>query len=283
MSIDNSEVIRAATTLGVIGGGAASAHRILAALCDPALGAEQIAELVQREPGLAARVLKVANSAYYGRSREVSSVVQALLVLGLDAVRGIAAAACLDRSIVRTEPRAAIDPQALVSHSVASGFAAESLAKLRHTSIAAEAFMGALLHDFGVPVQERVDTPGVIALLEALENTPDANVSELEKSLVKIGHEQCAEIVFDAWQLPRSMVIAAKYHHDPMAAPGPARELATLVHLGVQVALEAGFIHGLEPRPLPVPREPLLKFLQIDAGSLDLIGETLAERVLLLT
>ncbi|HXC60060.1 MAG TPA: HDOD domain-containing protein, partial [Steroidobacteraceae bacterium] len=92
MAITDAEIVRAATSLGIIGGGANAAHRILATLCDASLDARQIADVIQREPGLAARVLKVANSAFYGSSRHIATLDRALMLLGLDAVRGIAAA-----------------------------------------------------------------------------------------------------------------------------------------------------------------------------------------------
>ena len=281
MSIDNAEIIRAATALGVIGGGSQSAHRILAALCDPALSATELAAIVQREPGLAMRVLKVANSAYYGRSREVTSLDRALMVMGLDAVRGIASAACLDRSVVRRGD-GTLDADALISHSVGACLAAEAIAKIRHRSLAAEALMGGLLHDFGVLVQERLDPEGVRALIEQLALQPDADVTALEPSLAKIGHARCTQVVFESWKLPQLISLAVLHHHDPLAAPGPARELAALVHLGIQVSLDAGFAHALEPGPLPIPREPVLQLLQIDAESLRAITDHLPEQVLLL-
>jgi HD-like signal output (HDOD) protein len=283
MATDPAEVIKAATALGVVGGGAQSAHRILAALCDPSLGATGIAAIVQREPGLAARVLKVANSAFYGRSREVTSLDRALLVLGTDSVRGIAAAACLDRSIARRVEQAAIKPAALVAHCVASGVAAEQLARLRHRELAPEALIAGLLHDFGVLVQERMDPAGVSALIEALRQDPAADIEALERKLVRIGHARCAEILFDTWQLPQEIVVAASFHHDPLAAPEPARVLATLTHLGVQLAIEAGFVHPLEPGPLAIAREPLLALLGLEAGALQAIADQLTEQVLLIS
>src|SRR5262245_4441457 len=81
MTISDADIVKAASALGVIGGGAQTAHRILAALCDPTLGSREVADIVQREPGLSARVLKVANSAYYGFSRNVATLERALIVL----------------------------------------------------------------------------------------------------------------------------------------------------------------------------------------------------------
>jgi HD-like signal output (HDOD) protein len=281
MPITEADIVRAASSLGVIAGGSNTAHRILATLCDAGLDARQIAEVIQREPALAARVLKVANSAFYGSSRNVGTLERALMLLGLDSVRGIAAAACLDRSVARRSQQAPIDPRALALHSVASAFAAESLTRQSGRAIPTEAFMAALLHDFGVPVQERVDSSGVMKLLEALARDPDAQIGALEAQLVQVSHGRCAEVVFENWRLPQSIVVAAKHHDDPAQAPGPARDLTTLVHLGVQLALEAGFTHPLEPRVLRIPREPLLKAMDLSEEKVNAIMEGLSERVLL--
>jgi HD-like signal output (HDOD) protein len=283
MTIPDSEIVKAATSLGVLGGGAQTAHRILAALCDASLGTREIADLVQREPGLAVRVLKVANSAYYGRSRAIGTLDQALMVLGLDAVRGITAAACLDRSIARRNQFGAIDPKALVNHCIASAFAAEQLARASSRVGPAEAFMAALLHDFGVPVQERLDADGVMALIETLRIEPEADAAELERTLVKVSHGRCAQVIFDSWQLPAAIGLAALHHDDPASAPGPVRELTRIVHLGIQLAIEAGFTYPIEPRQFRVAREPLLQSLGIDPDVLQPIVAKLPERVLLVS
>lgn len=283
MSISDADIVKAASALGVLGGNSQAAHRILAALCDPNLESREIAELVLREPGLAARVLKVANSAYYGQSRNIATLDRALVVLGLDAVRGIAAAACLDRSIASRKQYGAIDPRALVAHCVGSAFAAEQLAKRCGRGHAGEAFMAALLHDFGVPVQERLDPEGVAALIKALREQPESEVAVLEKGLVKISHTRCAQVIFETWQLPPSITCAALHHDDPGTAPGPARELTTLVHLGIQLSIEAGFTYPAEPRQLRIPREPLLHNLGLSVDVVGPIVEKLPERVLLVT
>jgi len=233
MAITDADIVRAATSLGIIGGGAHAAHRILATLCDASLDARQIAEVIQREPGLAARVLKVANSAFYGSSR------------------------------------------------VASAFAAEALTKQSGRAIPAEAFMAALLHDFGVPVQERLDSPGLMKLIGALVEDADTPFVQLEESLVQVGHARCAEVVFDHWHLPQGIVFAARHHDDPAQAPGPARQLTTLVYLGVQLALQAGFTHPLEPRPSRIALEPLLRSVNLTENVIDPIVAGLSERVLL--
>lgn len=279
MTITNGDIIQAARSLGIVGGGNHSAHQILAMLCDPGLDARQVAEVIQRDPGIAARVLKVANSAFYGSSRNIGSLDRALLLLGMDTVRGIAAAACLDRGTPRRSHRAPIDPRALTLHCVASAFAAEGLSRRTGRASPSEAFMAALLHDFGVVVQERVDSAGVAQLIAALAADGQASPTELEESLVKVGHAQCAEVVFEDWRLPAAIVMSARFHDAPGRAPPPLRELTLLVHLGVQLALQAGFVHPLEPRPGKSARELLLRSLALAEEDIEPIVASLAERV----
>jgi HD-like signal output (HDOD) protein len=279
MSITDADILQAAKALGVIGGNTHSAHQILAVLCDTSLDARQIAEVIQRDPGIAARVLKVANSAFYGSPRQIGSLDRALLLLGLDGVRTVAAAACLDRGTPRDKHQAPIDPRALTLHCVASAFAAESLSRRSGRARPAEAFMAALLHDFGVPVQECLDSAGVMQVLQALATDSGASPSELEETLVTVGHARCAEVVFRDWRLPEAIVTAVRHHEAPARAPAPLRELASLVHLGMLLALQAGFAHPLEPRPGRVARELLVHSLGLEEDAIESIVAGLAERV----
>ncbi len=283
MSFTDAEIVKAASSLGLLGGGSHAAHRILGALCDASLGTREVVALIEREPGLSARVLKVANSAYYGQSRNIATLDRAMVILGLDAVRGITAAACLDRSIARRNHIGGIDPRSLVNHCVASAFAAEQLSRQSGRGTASEAFMAALLHDFGVPVQERLDAEGVETFIKALRAQPEADTAELEQSLIKVSHARCAQVIFENWQMPASIVQAARYHDDPSKAPGPSRELTTLVHLGIQIAIEADFTYPMEPRQMRIAREPLLKSLGLGEDVVGEIAGDLTERVLLVT
>ncbi len=139
--------------------------------------------------------------------------------------------------------------------------------------------MAALLHDFGVPVQERLDSPGVVQLLEALAADPEASPPELEETLVQVSHMRCAEVIFQDWRLPESIVTAVRHHEAPARAPAPLRELASLVHLGMLVAFQAGFTHPLEPRPGRVARELLVRSLGLAEEDIEPVTEGLAERV----
>jgi len=243
----DAEILRAAAALGVLSGTGHAAARILARLCDPQINAAEVAALINHEPALSLRVLRVANSAYYGLARSVSTVDRALIILGLDAVRGIAAAACLDRAVMRAGEPALMNLDALVHHSLGTAVAAESLARLRLRALAPEAFIAGLLHNLGVILQLRLDLSGVGAMIDALQRTPERDPSALEAERVSVGHERCAAALFQAWQLPAALVDAARHHHHPLTAPAPHRELAALINLGIHLSLVSGNTYALEP------------------------------------
>lgn len=271
-------ILKAASTLGVLHGGTQGAQRLLALLCDPNVGAGQVADALSREPALALRVLRVANSAFYGASRNISTIGRAVALLGQDAVRGIAAAACLDRTVRQADAAQPVDLDQLVQHGFATAVAAESLARLGHGALAADAFIAGLLHDLGIAVQIGIDRGGAQALIEALRSDPGAAIAELEGQRMQVGHAQCAAVLFEAWQLPAALVAVARWHHEPLDAPAAHRELASLVHLGDQLALACGSHHALEPAA-PTRNAAVMAQLGLEDADLDGVAATLPERV----
>jgi len=277
-SIDRAQILKAAAALGVLGTDANGAPRIMAALCDPAVSAGQVAALVRKEPALYARVLRVANSPYYGQSRSITTIDRALVLLGVDAVRGIAAAACLDRSMPRRGQDSVVDIKSVVQHSIATAAAAESLARIRRPALAAEAFIAGLLHNLGIVVQLHLDAPGIRAMIRLREAGDLRDMRALESDCAAIGHEDCVGVIFEAWQLPESLIAAARDHHDPMAAAPLHRELAALINLGATLALTGGSTFGLEPSPV-ARNASAMAWLELDDEQLDGVALDMRARV----
>jgi HD-like signal output (HDOD) protein len=278
MSVERGLILKAAASLGVIGGGPRSAPRILAALCNPTVDVGDVAGVIGREPALYARVLKIANSPYYGQSRRIMTLDRAVVVLGLDAVRGIAAAACLDRTFPRGKQTPLVDLNAVVQHSLATAAAAESLAKLGRPALAPDAFIAGLLHNLGIIVQMALDAPGIEAMirLRAGDDRREMRALELERS--QIGHEECISVIFEEWQLPEALIAAVHNHHDPIAVAPAHRDLAALINLGASMGLAAGSTFNLEPAP-GSRNSDAMTWLGVDDGQLDAIAVGLPDKV----
>lgn len=252
-STAEERLLEATLEVGAIGTGLQSLQGLLSRLLDPGSTTGEVARLISNEPGLTARVLRVANSAYYGVSGSVATLDRAILLLGTDAVRGVAAAACLDRVAIRAISASPIDLHTLVRHSLAVAIAAEMLARQRRRELAPLAFVAGLLHDLGILVQVQVDRDGLARLVEALPCEPGLSAAERERRHGLVGHARCGELLLRSWRLPERLAFAAGHHHAPLDAPEAARPLATLVALANRLAVGAGLCHALEAHAEPVP------------------------------
>ena len=242
----------AAKALGVSGGGSGTAA-LLALLYDTNVDVDDVLRCLQSEPVLAARVLKVANAAYYRQTRSVGTMGRALQVLGLSAIRGIAAAGCMDRMSIPTVGRA-LDAGRFRSHSLAVAAAAQTLSQRAGAGVDAEAFMAGLLHDIGIVLQARL-RPQAVAMAAELPATDAAACLQAEADLIGADHAACGALLADAWCLPAWLGAALGAHHLPHTGTPLAGTdaLPALLALGDQAAHQAGYglwpMCALEPDP----------------------------------
>ena len=237
----------AATTLGILGGGAQSTAHVLVMMCNSEITSREVQKVFEGQPALAARVLRVANSPYYGQARSVTTVSRAITILGLNAVRGIAAAACMERAVVSVGAAGPVNTDALLMHSLATAVAAEVLAALRFPELVSEAFIAGLLHNLGVAVQLRVDPAGVESMVQALNVDAGRGIRSLEADHSALFHEECVAVIFEVWQLPDMLIDAVRHHHEPSNAPSKHRDLAAIIHVGSHLARTCGHTFSLEP------------------------------------
>ncbi len=224
----------------------AGASRLVALLVDPDVDVERVLAELDRDPALAARVLKVANSPFYGRAGQVGTVRHAVALLGLTAVRSIAAAGCLDR-LVPARGGPAFRAERFRRHSLAVAVAARELARLLHPDVAAEAYMAGLLHDVGVLVLLRA-APEATARFDA-QAGPDDGL-QAERDALGATHEDAGRLLAQAWQMPPWLVAALAGHHAarqhaPAEGDAPLAALPALLGLADALACRAGL--GLWP------------------------------------
>jgi HD-like signal output (HDOD) protein len=198
---------------------AGSAVRVLEQVDDPEAGAQEVARSLGTDPVLAARVLRVANSAYYGVSGRVSTLPFAVSVLGFQTVRTIAvtAAAGLD------DPAAV--PDGFWEGAALSATAGQLVAPLVGAD-EGEAFSAGLLHTLGAALLHQHESRGLLCLPEP-EN-PAVMVAE-EQEYYGITHDQAAARVLGAWHVPEPITVAIGRHHAALLPDAPPLERALQV------------------------------------------------------
>jgi len=237
--ITPSEIVAVADELGASGGGAGSS-RLIALLFDDSVDATEIVRCLQAEPALAARVLKVANSAYYRRGGYIGTFEQALVVLGLSGVRGIAAVGCMDRIRVPSVGRL-LDAERFRCHSIAVATAAQSLSQSAGAGVDAEAFMAGLIHDIGLVILARL-RPQEVGTLSRLD-VDETAILQAEIDLLGIDHPSASALLAEAWHLPNWLCLALRSHPSPETGRRltGTEALPALLAVGDACAAQAGY------------------------------------------
>ncbi len=259
--VPSQMVVDADRAFGRALGSAAAGASLLAALQRKDIDAAGVARLIGAAPVLAATVLRVANSAFYGRRGRISSLPRAVATLGLDAIRGIVLAASL-RHLGRGLEPALLDGGQWLEHSVAAALAARRLAENRPEAPDGDtAFVAGLLHDLGWAVFASTHPNTARACFDALAAAPERSAShcaEIERAHFGITHAECGALVAAHWGLPDPVVTAIREHHAPELGPEAITPLGAIVRLAdaavtalVQpLACEAGW-----DRPEPTAAE----------------------------
>ena len=198
---------------------------------------EDIGALLEREPLLAGRVLRLANSALYGSAIPVTTLKQALIRMGLATVRDVVMEAAFHMTVLRAE--GFNDTlECIRRHSTATAWLSRFIA--RNTSIDAEnAFLIGLLHDVGLSV-------GLLGLTEFLKRQKAApRLTPLRWLAVDDVHQSFTEKVLASWGLPPAILLVVKHHHSLLIDGRPHPSIAILM-IAEQIAYEGGW--GVVPR-----------------------------------
>ncbi|MGC6419024.1 MAG: HDOD domain-containing protein [Bradymonadia bacterium] len=195
---------------------------------------EQIARAIEVDPVVTARILRLVNSAFYGVSGAVASVYDALVMLGLDVVRGIVlSSAAMDIASRRRSVHG------LWEHSFGAAVAASALARTLGMPGVEEASAAALMHDIGKLVlasQLGRDYDAVIA--HAVRNRVPVRDAELK--LLGVSHDVIGQWLVKRWRLPDSLAQPIASHHTPGEAES-YRDLTAVVHVADQMIRGYGF------------------------------------------
>lgn len=191
---------------------------------------------IEQDQGLAARVLRVANSAFYGLSSSVSAVNEAVVVLGFNTVRSLAMAAGIVKLFPSsTEDR--LDRLAFWQHAIGTGICARVLAEhLGHDP--RSAFSAGLLHDIG-KLALHAYFPDVFNEILALAASRECVIDVAERSLLGYDHADIGHAVASQWNFPPEIREAIHNHHRPDMAPAITTDL---VHVANSIcsAMEIG-------------------------------------------
>ena len=245
---------------------------LIASLGQVELGAEQVAAKISRDQALVAKTLRLANSSFYGRGRQVGSVAEAITVLGLRTVRAVVTAAGLAGSFSR---HPGFDHGAFWRHSFGSALCAQALADALGRDDGDLAFTVGLLHDIGRLALASLFAPAY-AEVDNWRRDRDCLGSDAERAVLGIDHAEVGALIAQQWNFAPGIVDAIRQHHAP--APMPAQvTLAGIAHVADVIAHALGMA-GDADEAVPMLGLPVWAACRLDeAACLRLFARTEAQ------
>ncbi|MCK4965919.1 HDOD domain-containing protein [bacterium] len=202
--------------------------KLIEMIDDPRTNARSLGKLISTDQSLTARVLKLANSSYYGFPRRISTINLALVVLGFDMLKNLCISVSMRQWFSDKEGEVNFDMSRFWEHSIACGTAAKMVARECGYMISGEVFVAGLLHDIGKLVLKQYIKPEFKKIIEVVE---DENILfiEAEEKVLGINHAAIGSLLAERWNLPSHLVNAIAYHHNPEDAENNYLH-ASLVH-----------------------------------------------------
>ncbi len=200
-----------------------------AALDDDLASDSKVAEIINRDPPLATRLLRLANSAAFNRGTPVGEVRGALQLLGLRQVRALSVALAVVSAFSTRKGR--LDHESFWQHSAGVAFAARELARCVGYSESSpeQLYVGGLLHDVGLLLLDQYFPDRLWLLVETAEADDEA-LWRVEQEFLGTDHGEIAGLLLGRWSLPAPIVSMVAAHHHPRTAPVELRDASWFIY-----------------------------------------------------
>ena len=219
----------------------------------------EIARTISKDPALSGKLLKTVNSSFYGRSQHVSTMSQALVILGLQSVKTLVLGFSLVSSLSGQKTRG-FNHLEFWKRSIYCATAARFIAAKLKLVQQEEAFLASLLKDIGMLVLDRVlgDEYGKVCG----KVTSHSRLLAAERETLKTDHAEVGGFLAEQWKLPPLLTIPISFHHDPAKISDPTlkklTELVSLAGLCADV-----FVDESAKQPLVRVRQGFMEFFRV--------------------
>lgn len=211
---------------------------------DPKSGAKDLEQEIMKDQGLTTKILKLANSAFYRGRREISTVVDASVMLGFSAIQSMVLATVVGKYMNKELPGYALEKDALWKQSQISAIMTRVIAKKVKYPKPDQAYTAGLLRDIGKVILDQYvsDYSDAICALVELEGK---SFIVAEEMVLGYHHGQIGAKIAEKWNLPEELVEVIACHHNPSVAfVNP--ELVAITHISDSLVMMMGIHIGID-------------------------------------
>lgn len=264
-----------ATTLPILPG---IATEVLAMTDSQDFGARHYEQVISRDAALTAKILRTANSPFFGGNGNISSLQRALTLLGLNTLRSICMTVAFQSALNNKALNKRFDPVYFWQHSMATACAAKVLACLSRSTQAEEAFVAGLMHDLGKIALSLYMPLEINHVFNAVQSRKISQYEAEIECFNGVTHQDIGRLAAERWNLPEVYHAPIAKHHTPTEDVYEIDPLTAFVHVGNVLAHEID--EGISaPDALPDADPLVLDFLGIPAAQYGPVRKAVAHEV----
>ncbi len=237
------------------------ANNIILITQNPKSSALEVGRAISQDQALVSKILRIANSTFYGFPRKISTIPHAVVILGFANIRNLVLTASIFDTFQSKEGDGYFDREGFWKHSLACGVTSKLIAKRLGIKNLEEVFIWGLLHDLGKLILDayfREDFTRVVFLVKEKEIL----IRDAEQQLLGFDHAAVGSLVANKWNLPPAVIKVIRFHHNPPLANESMRIVA-IVHLADILCRAIGMGNGGDSK-VPSINEDSWKLLSLN-------------------
>jgi putative nucleotidyltransferase with HDIG domain len=238
--------------------------KVLEVCKNPNLKPADLNKVISLDPVLTGAVLKLINSAYYALSEKMTSIVRAIIMLGINTVKNLALSTAVMGTMQKTGNMGALDMEGYWRHCLGVGVTAKKIALKTGVDpkFVEEYFISGLLHDIGKVVINKALADDYYKVIR-MSDDKAKELFECEKELLGIDHIEIAAKVCEKWRFSKDLIQAIVHHHSPLECSPESRKIVYTVYIANAWCNQnsIGFSGNMGPSPI---KKEVFDFLGIE-------------------
>jgi putative nucleotidyltransferase with HDIG domain len=202
------------------------AQEILSLTDDDLVSVKKLEKIVENDPAISAKILSVANSAYFGFKVPAKTLSSAIFRIGFNNVRNIALGISIMTVLGDDRHKKALNYQRVFNHSITVGLVSKAICKYLKLNFEEEIMIGGILHDIGFLVLNRYFSDIYQKVLHTFKS--ETSLLESEKMVFDFTHVDIGNWLAEKWNLPDNVMEATLYHHIPSYAKNNLKHIAVI-------------------------------------------------------
>ncbi len=212
-------------------------HNIIVTARSAETSAKDLANFIINDQAISARVLKIANSSYYGMSQKIDSISRAIVVIGFKEILSLALGMGVFSALSSKEQGGLLDVTQLWKHSIAVGFAMKKVVKKTGRTSDESTVLVGLLHDVGKIIFS-IYFPDEYGEVLKRATTDETSLHKLERKILGLDHAEMGYRLIEHWNFPADIAEPLHHHHNPSVCPDG--HMALVVNVANLIAHKSG-------------------------------------------